>query len=155
MAAKAPTIDDKELPEPDPDATIRIHQRKSISFRKIASTILTSYPRRTIVCLSLFAGQAFLYNAVVFAQADTGAIITRYPTDQLMRRVSDRFVQQRPGRPLAPPPMMDENPWCRRAEAGEAWCGSWSPCDSVAQEPVEPLIAAMSAKARLISGRLL
>jgi MFS family permease len=65
------TIDDKELPEPDPDATIRIHQRKSISFRKIASTILTSYPRRTIVCLSLFAGQAFLYNAVVFAQADT------------------------------------------------------------------------------------
>ena len=65
------TIDDKELPEPDPDATIRIHQRRSISFRKIASTILTSYPRRTIVCLSLFAGQAFLYNAVVFAQADT------------------------------------------------------------------------------------
>ena len=65
------TIDDKELPEPDPDATIRIHQRRSISFRKIASTILTSYPRRTIVGLSLFAGQAFLYNAVVFAQADT------------------------------------------------------------------------------------
>jgi hypothetical protein len=65
------TIDDKELPEPDPDATIRIHQRRSISFREIASTILTSYPRRTIVCLSLFAGQAFLYNAVVFAQADT------------------------------------------------------------------------------------
>jgi MFS family permease len=32
------TIDDKELPEPDPDATIRIHQRRSISFRKIAST---------------------------------------------------------------------------------------------------------------------
>ena len=25
---------------------------------------------------------------------------------------------------LAPPPMKDENPWCRRAEAGEAWCGS-------------------------------
>ena len=43
----------------------------------------------------------------------------------------------------------------RRADAGEAWCGIWSPCDSVAQEPVEPLIAAMSAKARLISGRLL
>ncbi len=30
-----------------------------------------------------------------------------------------------------------------------------SPCDSVALEPVEPLIAAMSAKARLIPGRLL
>ena len=25
---------------------------------------------------------------------------------------------------LAPPPLKDENPWCRRAEAGEAWCGS-------------------------------
>jgi len=66
-----------------------------------------------------------------------------------------RFVRQRPGRPLAPLPLKDENPWCRRVEAGEAWCGSWSPCDSVAQEPVEPLIAAMSAKARLMSGRLL
>jgi len=39
--------------------------------------------------------------------------------------------------------------------SARAWCGSESPCDSVAQEPVEPLIAAMSAKARLISGRLL
>jgi hypothetical protein len=25
---------------------------------------------------------------------------------------------------LAPPPLKDENPWCRRAEAGEAWCRS-------------------------------
>jgi hypothetical protein len=33
--------------------------------------------------------------------------------------------------------------------------GPMRPKDSVAQEPVEPLIAAMSAKARLISGRLL
>ena len=51
--------------------------------------------------------------------------------------------------------MRDENVLGRRADAGEAWCGSQSPGDSVAQEPVEPLIAAMSAKARLISGRLL
>ena len=51
--------------------------------------------------------------------------------------------------------MRGENFLGRRADAGEAWCGSESPCDSVAQEPVEPLIAAMSAKARLISGRLL
>ncbi|HET7047088.1 MAG TPA: hypothetical protein VFI54_02375 [Solirubrobacteraceae bacterium] len=34
------------------------------------------------------------------------------------------FARQRPGRPLAPPPLKDENPWCRRAEVGEAWCGS-------------------------------
>ena len=25
---------------------------------------------------------------------------------------------------LASPRLKDENPWCRRAEAGEAWCGS-------------------------------
>jgi hypothetical protein len=37
----------------------------------------------------------------------------------------------------------------RRTDAGEAWC-LLSPCDSVALEPVEPLIAAMSAKDRLI-----
>jgi hypothetical protein len=51
--------------------------------------------------------------------------------------------------------MTDENVRGRRADVGEAWCGRESPCDSVAQEPVEPLIAAKSAKARLISGRLL
>ena len=32
-----------------------------------------------------------------------------------------------PGGPLSPPPLKDENPWCRRAEAGEAWCGSYLP----------------------------
>ena len=71
------------------------------------------------------------------------------------RWCSRLFTRQRPGRPLVPPPMRSENPCRRRADAGEAWCGSESPCDSVAQEPVEPLIAAMSAKARLIPGRLL
>ena len=30
-----------------------------------------------------------------------------------------------------------------------------NPCDSLALEPVEPLMAAMSAKARLMPGRLL
>ena len=43
---------------------------------------------------------------------------------------------------------------CRRADAGEAWCGR-ARATACALEPVEPLIAAMSAKARLISGRLL
>jgi len=51
--------------------------------------------------------------------------------------------------------MRDENVPGRRIDAGEAWCGCLSPCDSVALEPVEPMIAALSAKARLISGRLL
>jgi MFS family permease len=62
-------IDESSLPEVDPDDTIKIEQRRSTSFMEIARTILTAYPRRTVVGLSLFAGQAFLYNAVVFGQA--------------------------------------------------------------------------------------
>ncbi|MBV9715082.1 MAG: MFS transporter [Solirubrobacterales bacterium] len=62
------STDVKDLPEPE--GTIRIEQRRAISFFEIARTIFASYPRRTVVGLALFAGQAFLYNAVVFAQAD-------------------------------------------------------------------------------------
>jgi len=53
----------------DPDRTIRIKQRKSISLLTIAKVVLTLYPRRTIVCLSLLTGQAFLYNAIFFTYA--------------------------------------------------------------------------------------
>ena len=51
------------------DKTIEIHQRKSIGFLTIAKTVFTMYPRRTVLGLSLFAGQAFLYNAVTFGYA--------------------------------------------------------------------------------------
>ena len=33
--------------------------------------MFTLYPRRTIVCFSLFVGQAFLYNAFFFTYGDT------------------------------------------------------------------------------------
>ena len=36
----------------------------------IARTVFTMYPRRTILCLSLFIGQAFLYNAFFFTYGD-------------------------------------------------------------------------------------
>ena len=49
------------------------------------------------------------------------------------------------------PPVRSENPGVR-IDAVEAWCAE-SPCDSVAWGPVEPLIAASSAQARLILGR--
>src|ERR671922_764380 len=52
-----------------PDRTIRIKQRKSIGLGTIAKVVLTLYPRRTIVCLSLLTGQAFLYNAIFFTYA--------------------------------------------------------------------------------------
>lgn len=53
------------------DETITIRQRRTISVAEIARTVFTLYPKRTILCLSLFAGQAFLYNAFFFTYADT------------------------------------------------------------------------------------
>lgn len=53
------------------DETIVIRQRKVIPFRTIAHTVFALYPKRTVLCLSLFAGQAFLYNAFFFTFGDT------------------------------------------------------------------------------------
>lgn len=53
----------------DPDETITIEPRDSISFREIARTVVSKYPRRSIVGFSLFVSQAFLYNAVFFTYA--------------------------------------------------------------------------------------
>ena len=55
----------------DPSETITIRQRKSIGIGLIARTVFTMYPRRTILCFSLFVGQAFLYNAFFFTYGDT------------------------------------------------------------------------------------
>jgi MFS family permease len=51
------------------DDTIEIHPRPAIGFFSIARTVLTGYPRRTVLGLSLFIGQAFLYNAITFGYA--------------------------------------------------------------------------------------
>ena len=37
----------------------------------IAKTVFTLYPKRTVLCFSLFVGQAFLYNAFFFTYGDT------------------------------------------------------------------------------------
>jgi MFS family permease len=50
----------------DVDDELEIHQRKSIGFITVARTVFGTYPRRTTLGLSLFVGQAFLYNAVTF-----------------------------------------------------------------------------------------
>ena len=59
----------KELPSVSESITIR--QRKSIGIGLIAKTVFTLYPKRTILCFSLFVGQAFLYNAFFFTYGDT------------------------------------------------------------------------------------
>jgi MFS family permease len=54
----------QELEEPEKSITVR--QRKTISFRTIARTAFKQYPRRTALGLALFVGQAFIYNSVTF-----------------------------------------------------------------------------------------
>jgi MFS family permease len=56
---------------PDASETITVRQRHTISLPLIARTVFTMYPRRTILCFSLFVGQAFLYNAFFFTYGDT------------------------------------------------------------------------------------
>ena len=51
--------------------TITIRQRKTIGIPEIARTVFTLYPRRTVLCFSLFVGQAFLYNAFFFTYGDS------------------------------------------------------------------------------------
>ncbi len=54
----------EELPAPEGSLTIR--QRRAIPFREIASVAFRKYPWRSILCLALFVGQAFLYNGITF-----------------------------------------------------------------------------------------
>jgi MFS family permease len=50
----------------EPDTTLKVRQREAIAFREIARVAFKAYPRRAILGLSLFVGQAFLYNGVTF-----------------------------------------------------------------------------------------
>ncbi len=54
---------------------ITVRQRHVIPFREIAKTAFVVYPKRTILGLSLFFGQSFLYNAVTFT---LGLTLTTY-----------------------------------------------------------------------------
>jgi MFS family permease len=52
-------------PEPQ-GPPLKIRQRQNISFMEIARVAFTLYPRRAVLGLALFIGQAFLYNGVTF-----------------------------------------------------------------------------------------
>nr|WP_251858569.1 MFS transporter [Herbiconiux sp. L3-i23] len=54
---------------PPAKGEMKIHQRKSTGFGEIVKTAVTRYPKRFVLGLSLFVGQAFLYNAVFFTYA--------------------------------------------------------------------------------------
>ncbi len=63
----------EELPEPEDSITVR--QRETIPFRTIARTAFKVYPRRAVLGLALFVGQAFIYNGVTF---NLGTLFTTF-----------------------------------------------------------------------------
>ncbi|WP_027859911.1 MFS transporter [Marmoricola sp. URHB0036] len=66
------TVSDETGSPLDPvEETITIRQRRSIGMVEIARTVFALYPKRTVLCFSLFVGQAFLYNAFFFTYGDT------------------------------------------------------------------------------------
>jgi MFS family permease len=71
------TAVEEETGEKLPPATdtIIVRPRTTVPFREIAQVAFSKYPRRAVLCLALFIGQAFLYNAITF---DLGTILTTY-----------------------------------------------------------------------------
>ncbi len=59
----------------EPGESIKVRQREVIPFREIARVAFTKYPRRAVLGLALFIGQAFLYNAITF---DLGTILSTF-----------------------------------------------------------------------------
>ena len=64
---------DQELSEPEDSITVR--QRRRIPWRDIARTAFKTYPKRAVLGMSLFVGQAFIYNAVTVT---LGITLTTY-----------------------------------------------------------------------------
>jgi len=55
----------EQLPEPEGEP-LQVRQRTTIPLPLIIRSVTTMYPRRTILGLALFIGQAFLYNSILF-----------------------------------------------------------------------------------------
>ncbi len=49
------------------DEILRVRQRKTIPLPLIVRSVVRLYPRRTLLGMALFVGQAFLYNAILFS----------------------------------------------------------------------------------------
>ncbi|HUA12645.1 MAG TPA: MFS transporter [Solirubrobacteraceae bacterium] len=64
----------EDLPEPEGDE-LTVRQRTTIPLSLIIRSVVTMYPRRTLLGLGLFIGQAFLYNSILFG---FGNLVTLY-----------------------------------------------------------------------------
>jgi MFS family permease len=53
----------------EPRRTIKIRQRRAIGFGTVTKTVFKLYPKRTVLGLALFVGQAFVDNSVFFTYA--------------------------------------------------------------------------------------
>ncbi|MFF7637556.1 MFS transporter [Kitasatospora sp. NPDC008050] len=62
-------------PLPAPEGWVTVREQGPVSSTTVARTVFRSYPKRTALGLSLFVGQAFLYNSVTFGYA---VILTTY-----------------------------------------------------------------------------
>lgn len=69
-----------DLEPVDPDDTLAIQQRRSIPLWETTLAIVRGYPKRTVLGLSLFIGQAFLYNAILFGYATLLNTFFKVPT---------------------------------------------------------------------------
>ncbi len=58
----------QELSEPEGEMTVR--QRRVIPLSMTVRSVVTLYPKRTVLGLALFVGQAFLYNSILFGLGD-------------------------------------------------------------------------------------
>jgi MFS family permease len=72
---EAEVREETQQPLSEPAREMSVRQRKAISFREIAKVAFKLYPKRAILGLSLFVGQAFIYNAVTF---DLGTILNKF-----------------------------------------------------------------------------
>jgi MFS family permease len=59
----------------EPEESIEVRQRESIPFREIAKIGFQKYPRRAVLGLALFVGQAFIYNGFTF---NLGTLFTTF-----------------------------------------------------------------------------
>ncbi|WP_271176498.1 MFS transporter [Leifsonia poae] len=70
-----------ELEAVPDDKAIRIKQRRTTGFGEIVQVALSKYPKRFVLGLSLFIGQAFLYNAVFFTYSLVLTKLLHVPDD--------------------------------------------------------------------------
>jgi MFS family permease len=54
---------------PTPIGSLQLRPNHRVGFGAVVNTLIKRYPKRTLLCLALFVGQAFLYNSIFFTQA--------------------------------------------------------------------------------------